>query len=375
VQLTGMGNLTWPLISNPAQSANIIEFSNKGGNDIPGHRLLFHCGPHAELTDFIGYNKDTNNWAKMTPAYSSTLSHAWDSQTYDPVTGDFYVYVKTTGNFRRLPSGSTTWQSIASIPALSQTESVSLCWDEARNGLICWNRETGCAFWAKNAGTGSWAQLGDPGIQGSLGMASHYMRVTQELFLADGAANPTKYWLLNQAGTFAGPFTAPMTIFASEGSSNMTQYDWASQRLLVVDKVTNEFRTFNPNTRQWRLVTPSNGALPINGNPAAGDAWSISLEDIGCVFFFVCRSNFIAPSAYLYRHTSAPIVPATVTFNAPGSHDMTQYVENWNSSTMLLELQGTTLPSGFSFDGTTGALTCSASSGSVSGLELIVIPI
>ena len=303
VELTGMGGLNWALVES--SSSSILDYCNKGANDYPGGRLLFQGGAHGGtggLTGCIRYIKSTNQWDQITPSYSATLSHAWDSETYDPATGDFYCYTKTSGDFRCLNSGSTTWRDIASLSG-EVAESVSLTWDETRNGLICWGRNTGCSFWAKNAGTGSWSSIGDPGIAGSLGMASHYMRTTQELFLADGSTNPTKYWLLNQAGSFTTSFTAPLTVYASEGGANMTMYDWATARLLVVDPETAESRAFNPNGRTWKTFTPSNGAFPFTSNPTG--TFSIALDDLGCIFFMKGMSNGADPKAYLYRHLTS----------------------------------------------------------------------
>lgn len=307
VQLSGMSNLTYSLITDPSGNGNILDYCNKGGSDYPGRRLLFQGGAHTGtggLTGAISYNRTTNTWASITPSYSSVLSHNWDSSCADTVRGDFYAYSKTSSTVRRLPSGGTTWTTIAALN-ISTPESLSLFWDEARDGLMAWNRNTGLEFWAYSTGSGSWTSLGDPGIAGSLGMTGHYCRVNNELFLSDGSTNTTKFWMYQANNTFSSPLTAPVAVFANEGGSNLVNYDFGSQRILVTNKGSNAMRAFDPVGRTWKTVSPLNGDVPLNINTANTDGFSIAIPDLGCTLFFSGNTNFAAPSCYLYRHSAA----------------------------------------------------------------------
>lgn len=369
VQLTGMNGLNYALITDPSGVANILDYCNKGGSDLPGLRLLFQGGAHTGaggLTGAITYNRTTNTWSQITPSYSSSLSHNWDSSCSDPVRGDFYAFSKTSSTVRRLASGSTTWTTIAALN-ISTPESLSLFWDEGRDGLMAWNRNTGLEFWAYSSGSGSWTSLGQPaGMSGALGMGGCYCSATGELFLSDGSTNSTKFWLYQTNNTFSAPLTAPVPVFVAQGGADILIHHSGSKRVLVADKATGSMKSFNPVTRQWRTFTPSNGLMPLNVNEANTDAFAIDIADLGCVLFFSGNSNGAAPSCYLYKHTSAPIVPATITFT--GSHDMTQYVEDYNSSTMTLSIQGT-LPSQITFNGTSLVSTGTATA---TGVRLVV---
>ena len=143
-------------------------------------------------------------------------------------------------------------------------------------------------------------------------------------------------------------------------------YCFESDRLLIVNPRSNNMRSFNPLTRLWRQFVPSNGAIPMNRPTGGLDCFAVSLEELGCILYIVGQGNGSNPKAYLYRHTTAPIVPSSITFT--GSHDMTQYVEDWNSSTMSLRIQGT-LPSQITFNGTSLISTGTATA---SGVELVV---
>lgn len=365
-ELTGFNGFNWNLIESPDGSVNsILDFANKGCNDIPGGRIQFVGGAHPGKTGAIVYTKSTNTWARFTPHYSADLSHAWDGETYEPSTGDMYAYQKTSGRFWRRLSGATSWTEIATHSGIGLEENIALTWDETRVGLIAWTDANGASFWAKNAGTGSWTTIGDPGTAGPYHMSANYMRVTGECFLGDGDNNPTRYWLLNSSNTFTSG-TAPVNVASSGSAGNLSTYCFDSERLLIVNPRSNNMRSFNPLTRLWRQFVPSNGAIPMNRPTGGLDCFAVSLEELGCILYIIGQGNGANPKAYLYRHTTAPIVPSSVTFT--GSHDMTQYVEDWNASTMSLRIQGT-LPSQITFNGTSLISTGTATA---SGVELVV---
>lgn len=338
VKLTGMGGLVYSLIEGDG-SGGILDYCNKGGYDKIAKVLLFQGGAHPGLTMALRYPLAANLWSRTTPSYSSVLSHNWDSSCVDPTRGDFYAHSKTTGNFRRLPSGSTTWSDIASA-SIGTPESVSLFWDKGRDALGCWNRNNGLQLWPYSSGVGSWVARGQPagGISGALGMTGHYCDATGELFLSDGSASPTKFWLYGTNDAFSAALTAPLPVYTSEGGSNIVIPSSSSQRTIVVDKSTNDIRTFNPLTRLWRSVTPSNGEMPLDINTANTDGFAIDLLDLDCILFFSGNSNFADPSCYLYKHTRAPILPATITLSAGGSIDVAPFCENYNAATTLLSL-------------------------------------
>lgn len=372
-QLTGMGGLNYALITDPSGVANILDYCNKGGYDAPAKILDFQGGAHTGaggLTGAIAYGMVANGWAQFTPSYSSTLSHNWDSSCVDPVRGDFYAYSKTSSTVRRMPSGGGSWTTIAAL-SISTPESLSLFWDRGRDALCAWNRNTGLEMWAYSAGSGSWVSKGSPaGMAGALGMAGCYC-TNGELFLSDGSTNSTKFWMYQTNDTFSAPLTAPVDVYVAQGGAKIVSEHYASGRILVTDKTSGVMQSFNPVTRLWRSFTPSNGVVPLNANQANTDAFSIDLLDLGCEFFMSGNNNGDAPSCYIYKHTSAPIVPQTITFTAPGSRDMTQYVENYNASTMSLSIIGT-LPGGVTFDGETLSASGAATA---SGLKLQVTPL
>lgn len=71
--------------------------------------------------------------------------------------------------------------------------------------------------------------------------------------------------------------------------------------------------------------------------------------------------------------TSGFVVP-TINFTAGvgSSHDLTQYVSGWNSSTMELTVQGT-LPTSVTFNGTALVYDGTGGATSVSGITLVII--
>lgn len=338
VALTGMGGLDYALIEGDGVGG-MLDYCNHGGYDKVAKRLLFQGGAHPGLTTALRYVMSTNLWGRITPSYSSDLSHNWASSCVDPVRGDFYAHSKTTGNFRRLPSGSTTWEDIASA-SIGTPESVGLFWDKGRDSLMCWNRNNGLQSWAYSSGVGSWVARGQPAgnVSGALGMNGHYCDATGELFLTDGSTNPTKFWLYGTNDAFSSALTAPLPVYTSEGGSNIVIPSTGSQRIVVIDKGTNDIQTFNPLTRLWRSVTPSNGEVPININTANSDGFAIDLLDLDCIFVLSGNSNGAAPSCYLFKPTRAPILPATITLSAGGSIDVAPYCENYNAATTLLSL-------------------------------------
>lgn len=306
VELT-MTGLNYALITDPSGVANILDYCNKGGSDEPGGRLLFQGGAHTGaggLTGAIRYTRSTNTWDQITPSYSSTLSHNWDSSCTDPVRGDFYAFSKTSSTVRRMPSGSTTWSTIATL-SISTPESLSLFWDEARDGLMAWNRNTGLEFWAYSSGSGSWSSLGDPGISGALGMFGCYLSATDGLFLSDGTTNPTRFWIYSAAGSFSAAKTAPESVFVAQGGANIVNHDSGTGRVLVTHKTTGATVAYRPSTDNWFTVTPTNGAIPLDVNQANTDAFSIDIPDIGCTLFFSGNSNGADPSCYLYKHSAS----------------------------------------------------------------------
>lgn len=307
VQLTGMGGLNYALITDPSGVANILDYCNKGGSDAPGGRLLFQGGAHTGaggLTGAIKYDRAGNSWSQITPSYSSSLSHNWDSSCTDPVRGDFYAFSKTSSTVRRLPSGSSTWSTIAALN-ISTPESLSLFWDKGRDGLMAWNRNTGLEFWAYNAGSGSWTSLGDPGIAGSLGMFGCYCEANGALFLSDGSTNTTRFWTYSAGGTFSSALTAPVDVYVAQGGAKIVNHDSGSGRVLVTDKTSGAMRAYLPSAGTWKTVTPANGALPLNVNQANTDAFSIDIPDIGCTLYLSGNNNGDAPSCYLYKHSAS----------------------------------------------------------------------
>lgn len=79
---------------------------------------------------------------------------------------------------------------------------------------------------------------------------------------------------------------------------------------------------------------------------------------------------------YRGRRTAPPgLVVPTINFVAgvASSHDLTQYVQGWNASTMELVLQGTALPAHVTFNGTSLVFDGDASTTQVTGVKLVLI--
>lgn len=304
--LTGSSGLNYALITDPSGVANILDFCNKGGRDTVAKRCIFQGGAHTGaggLTGAFILDETSHTWSQITPSYSSTLSHNWDSSCVDPTRGDFYAFSKTSSTVRRLPSGSTTWSTIATL-SISTPESLSLFWDEGRDGLMAWNRNTGLEFWAYSSGVGSWTNLGNPGINGDLGMYGGYC-TNGELFLSDGQVNTTKFWIYQTNNTFSSALTAPVAVYVAQGTANIVNADSSSGRILVTNKVTGAMSAYLPTTRTWKTVTPTNGNVPLGVNLANTDAFSIDLRDLGCTMYFSGNNNGDTPSVYLYKHTAS----------------------------------------------------------------------
>lgn len=339
VELTGMSGFNWALIASPNGSgSSVLDFANHGMDDEPGLRLSAYLGAHPGVASIIDYDEAANAWSVGSLPFGGTDPHGWASSAANPTTGHQYIYQKSTSQYWRRLSGASTFAQIATDSALSNEETNALTWDMARNGLISFTDVAGARFWANNAGTGSWTGLGDPGVAGPYHTAAAYLEATQECFLADGTSASTRYWLLNQAGSFAGPFTAPLDVACAGSNGNLSCAERSTQRLIVINPRNNAIQTFNPLTRLWRSITPSNGQIPLSRPAGATDGFVISIKRHGVVLIVQGRGNGAAPNAYLFKPTRAPILPAVVTFSAPGSIDVAPYCENYNPATTLLSL-------------------------------------
>ena len=352
VELTGMGGFNWALIASPNGSgSSVLDFANHGMDDEPALRLSAYLGAHPGVASIIDYDEVANSWSVGSLPFGGTDPHGWASSAANPTTGHQYIYQKSTSQYWRRLSGASTFAQIATDSALSNEETNALAWDMARNGLISLTDAAGVRFWSNSAGTGSWAGLGNPGVAGPYHTAAAYLEATQELFLADGTSASTRYWLLNQAGSFAGPFTAPLDVACAGSNGNLSCAERSTQRHFVINPRNNEIQTFNPSTRLWRPITPSNGQIPLNRPAGATVGFVISIKRHGVVLIVQGRGNGAAPNAYLFKPTRAPILPAVITMAAGGSIDVAPYCENYNASTTLLSLP----------PGTPGTVTISGS--------------
>lgn len=89
------------------------------------------------------------------------------------------------------------------------------------------------------------------------------------------------------------------------------------------------------------------------------------------ILFPVIVSNFSK------RVVSSGLIVPTVNFTSgiSSSYDLTQHVTGWNSNTMQLILQGTSLPSSVIFNGTHLVYDGTGGSTSVDGIILVIIPL
>lgn len=305
VELTGMGGLTWALIKSPTgEEQSILDFGNKGCRNAVGKAVSFVGGAHPGSVDFINYDEASNNWAKGTKPFTADTIHAWDNETTDPATGDVYYYQKTTGNFWVKTYATGLWSQIASNSGIAAKETIGLCWDPVRGGLVCFTDATGADLWTKSNNT--WSNLKSigsfSGIGGSFDMTAHYVTGTGDIWLGDGNNSPNQFWKLTPAGVLTKQGASPIPIECAGSAGNMSVNDSNSGKIAVINPRVgaNQIRLWSAAPDSWATMSPSNGAITLNdASPISG--FVTDIFDYGVLLFIVGTSTGNAPRALLLR--------------------------------------------------------------------------
>lgn len=298
----GMGGLTWANFKSPSGEDNsTLDFANNALHNPIAKKIGFLGGAHPGQNNFLEYDIATNLWANQTPQQVLSLCHAWDNQTVDFATGDYYWYAKTTGTFFKFTSLTRTWSQIATNSGMASEETIGLCWDETRQGLISWNDTTGCDFWPK--GSGSWTNIGTPsGLAGSFDMTAHYNRSTGDIWLGDGNNSPNQLWKLSQAGAFTKMAATPVSVECAGSAGNLSCYCSAAGKFWWINPRTgvNQMRSYSFAGDTWTTITPSNGAIALNDSSAVS-SFVCDVASYGILLFIVGTSTGNAPHAVIYK--------------------------------------------------------------------------
>lgn len=310
----------------------ISEYADSGTWDPVNEKFRF-CGSHHGNTyesKCVEYTDSDNTfreiaWApgackQLAGCGGTPFNHAYDHNTVDPATGDFYFVHYGQNHIRRYRSG--VWDTLT--PAVPTSASPGCCramkWFPALNGLIFVDADWG--VWKGIPGSGTsmaWTRIADTSVNETglvnltglspTSVTAEYSVVKQVMIVASG----TTMYKLDAAGNFTTMVSSPVNLGINTSSLSV---DPVSGNFLVMTNGSSTMREFNPNgTGSWSTIsTPIPSAISALNGPGDGNV-ETSITTYGVVMYVKYTNS--GTVVYLYRHGASTSILPPVDTQAP----------------------------------------------------------
>jgi hypothetical protein len=308
------GDIFTPLdIAGCTTGDYITQYAEKAAWDPVNQRVLFVGQAHGQCYGgrFVSYTDATNTWkeepwvpgiCKSGTASNPCFSHAYDHNTADPTTGDFYYRNYGGLDFFKFANGS--WSTLPPPPAQSSQCCGALEFFPDMNRLVFIDGDWG--VWAFDPGTSTWEQLANTSAADATpGLPNLPMSSINNWAIY----NPSRKVLLLGGGTH---------VHSMDASGNVTTLGappvsiGVTQTVISVDPVSGVFILladsgmfqYEVTTDTW---TPLATAIPdtLSALTGIGDGLiQAPITTYGVILY--AKYNFSSSKVYLYRHAEPP---------------------------------------------------------------------
>jgi chitodextrinase len=336
------------VLGQGATAGNQLPYAFSGAWD-PGRLVLHFTGAdHYNTPNYMTYDARSNSWTFLgrTPL---AVSHGYDHNSVDPLTGTLYVRQFGLGGqwtIWKLPPGGS-WSVATTYNQGYQQVAIGTAWwsgplaGGGSQGTYvvynCGEPNGQVALW--NPATGSWfADLRNFGGSSTYHCFIEYSPKANVAVFGGGNGNQRKLWRLNPDRSITPLADAPIDLGVQAAN-------------VVADPVTGNFLVMGYG-QLWELNpagsgtwTPQTGArVPPSavGNPGSPNFDSVisaSISNYGVVMYVTCRAS--SCNTYLYKHAAgggAPVPADTTAPSTPSGLSATpvsasQVNLSWNAST------------------------------------------
>ena len=263
------------------------------------------------------YTESTNTWTNTLPnpcpdfdrAFSGGIGHAYQHNTINPNTGNFYHRQYGTGKVMVFSHSTQSWSQIAPVPSGAFQVAGALEYFPDRNSLVFLDGDWG--VWEHSLSTGTWTQRASTvggGFTPQLTGVGSYHNVAQyssacRCVLLGGGGSGRALYRLDSNAVITRMADAPFSLSTPEGngSGSIITADPVSGRVLAwtsngtgydYDPVANTFRTTGRNA-------------PFTPTPTGGisNAVAVPIADYGVVMLIVSDGSNTG-KVYLYKHST-----------------------------------------------------------------------
>lgn len=284
-----------------SSNGSIFEYADGAAWNPVARALMFIGTPHPGCPKFVKYDEQTNSWStlplppeSMVGDYDvcssgqgpgNLISHAYDHNAVDPVTGDFYHHFYNTARFIRFSQSSQTWNELPQMCSGCGYQITGVVdFFTERNSLFYLNSGFNNVYrWDK--ATNTWSEFCDVD-GGANNMFGGYQTVgtynsKQKFWVFGGGNGSSKLFKIAESGSSCtqipdAPFAAQVADgYASNGALFVA--DPASGDLLLY-RSTGSFYKFSATTGTWSDI--SSNAPPA---PFAGSSFSASQAVVAAV--------------------------------------------------------------------------------------------
>lgn len=326
VELTSMGGWASGDILVPRNlgcdsNDYITQYAEKAAWDPVNDRVLFVGQAHGMCYGgrFVIYTEATNSWStgpwpsgicQSGSASNPCFSHAYDHNTVDPLTGDFYFRQAFTMKFFRFRNGA--WASIPAPPTQSSQCCGALEYFPELGRLIFVDGDWG--VWAYNPASNSWSQLanttaadagaGLPNLpMPSINNFALYNPVRKVLLFGGGSS----VYRLDATGAIRTMRSSPVGLGAT---NSVISVDPVSGKYIVL--AGSSVYQYDVTADSWGQVSTQMPAT-LRAMEGVGDGLvQASISEHGVIMYI--KYNFEESKVYLYKHSGvAPVVPRAPT--------------------------------------------------------------
>jgi hypothetical protein len=290
---------------------HLLQYADSAVWDPNSRQFLFVGGAHAPDPNkrFITYNDATNSWRREADPYffefSSTAQivwHAYDHNTIDPATGDFYYRPFYHATVYRYRIATKSWSALPDMP-----DSLNCCAGMAyfpeMGGLVIVGGGT-VRFWKRS--TNQWSDLATNVIMGPYHNFAEYNPVYKVVLLG-GGNDSSDIYKLDSSGKLTKLKNAPLTLAIPY--SVVTADPVSGQYLVVGGR--------DSNTNRWNAVYAydiATDAWQRQSSPFPATADGIVATPVstyGVTMFL--RYDWGDPRVYLYKYSAGTIIPPDTT--------------------------------------------------------------
>jgi hypothetical protein len=315
-----------PLELGCSNSDWITEYANKATWDPVGLTFRFQGAAHGNCYagKFVAYSEASNSWTALPyfPGECQSIqgcnytpfSHAYDHNTVDPATGDFYYHPYGTADFYVFSAG--TWTKLASATGPGTHVCCSAIeWFPEMDGFLWWDAQAGLWAWSKK--TGRWTGLANACISDNvgglknlatncqLGYFAEYSQTAHAVLIGDSS---DEIFRVDGSGTVTALGKPPIPTGVAEGGGG-------AGAQVTVDPVTGYHIFIDDSSMyQYDLQSDSWSLLSVPTRPAFFDTGGVMESLIGTpvstygVIMYVKADDSSMARAFLYKHAPSTIV-------------------------------------------------------------------